>query len=333
MTEVAIRTLSMAQALNEALDEALAADPSVFLLGEDLADPAGGVSGVTGGLSTKYGEHRVLDTPISEAAIAGAAIGAALEGQKPVAEIMIMDFISIAMDMIVNLGAKARFMSANRTPCPITIRTACFGGLGSGATHSQTLEAWFMHIPGIKVVIPSTPADAKALLKASIFDPDPVLFLETVALYGSRGPVPEGSVATQIGRADIKRSGSDVTVVTYGRGVTDALAASEVLAGEGIDVEVLDLRSLVPLDFDAVRESVGRTRRAVVAHHAVEFAGPGAEIAARIGFELFSVLEAPVARVGGRFRPIPAAKELESAVLLSPGRIAEAVRATLGGSR
>ena len=171
------RTTTMMSALNEALDGALAADPRVFLLGEDLADPAGGVSGITAGLSTKHGRERVLDTPISEAAIAGAAIGAALEGQLPVAEIMIMDFITIAMDQIVNIAAKARFMSANRTSCPLTVRTASFAGLGSGATHSQTLEAWFMHMPGIKVIVPSTPADAKGLLTAAIFDPDPCLFV------------------------------------------------------------------------------------------------------------------------------------------------------------
>ena len=323
------RTLRYAAALNEALDEALAADPRVFLLGEDLADPAGGVNGVTTGLSTKHGKQRVLDTPISEAAIAGAAIGAAIEGQIPVAEIMIMDFISIAMDMIVNLAAKARFMSGNRTPCPVTIRTASFGGLGSGATHSQTLESWFMHVPGIKVVMPSTPADAKGLLKSAIFDPDPCLFVETVALFGTAGEVPGGDHFVELGVADVKRSGSDVTIVSYGRGVLDSLAAAEVLAGEGIDVEVLDLRTLVPLDLPAVLRSVGRTGRAVVAHYAVEFAGPGAELAARISADLFGQLKAPVARVGGRYRPIPAARNLEQAFYPTPDRIAEAVRATI----
>ncbi|SHM64175.1 alpha-ketoacid dehydrogenase subunit beta [Cryptosporangium aurantiacum] len=327
------KTLSVLNALNEALDEALAADERVFLLGEDLADPASGVSHVTSGLSTKHGKHRVLDTPISEAAIAGAAIGAAIDGQLPVAEIMIMDFIGIAVDQIVNLAAKARFTSAGRTPCPITVRTSSFGGLGSGATHSQSLEAWFMHIPGIKVVVPSTPADAKGLLKAAIFDPDPVLFVETNILYGKRGPVPTGDYVVELGKADVKRSGSDVTVVTYGRGVYDALDAAKALEDEGIDVEVLDLRTLVPLDVPAVLESVGRTGRAVVAHYAVEFAGPGAELAARISTDLFGQLRAPVARVGARFRPIPAAKELETAVYPSAERIASAVRATVGYAR
>jgi pyruvate dehydrogenase E1 component beta subunit len=322
----------MAGALNEALDEALAGDPRVFLLGEDLADPAGGVAGVTSGLSTKYGAQRVLDTPISEAAIAGAAIGAALEGQLPVAEIMIMDFITIAMDQIVNLAAKARFMSANRTPCPVTIRTATFGGLGTGATHSQSLEAWFMHVPGVKVIVPSTPADAKGLLKAAIFDPDPCLFLETVAIYGTTGEVPTGDYTIEIGKADIKRPGQTVTIIAHGRAVLDALQAAQQLAEEGVDAEVLDLRTLVPLDTETIFESVGRTGRAVIAHYATEFAGPGAELAARISTDLFHQLKAPVQRIGARYRPIPAARELESRVFPNPERIAEAVRSTLASA-
>jgi pyruvate/2-oxoglutarate/acetoin dehydrogenase E1 component len=331
--EVETKTMSVLNALNSALDEALAADPRVFLLGEDLADPASGVSHVTSGLSTKHGRHRVLDTPISEAAIAGAAIGAAIEGQIPIAEIMIMDFIGIAVDQIVNLAAKARFSSGGRTTCPITVRTSSFGGLGSGSTHSQSLEAWFMHMPGLKVVVPSTPADAKGLLTAAIFDPDPVLFMETNILYGRRGPVPIGEHVVELGKADIKRPGTDITVVTYGRGVYDALDAAKVLAEEGIEVEVLDLRTLVPLDREAIFESVGRTGRAVVAHTAVEFAGPGAEIAALINTELFGQLQAPVARVGARFRPIPAAKDLETAVFPNAERIASAVRTTVGYSK
>ena len=328
------KTLTVVGAITEALDEALAADPRVFLLGEDLADPAGGVSGATRGLSTKHGKDRVMDTPISESAIAGAAIGAAIEGRIPVAEIMIMDFITIAMDQMINLAAKARFMSANRTTCPLTIRTATFGGLGTGATHSQSLEAWFMHVPGLKVVMPSTPADVKGLLKSAIFDPDPVLFIETVACYGVRGEVPVGTDhVVELGRADVKRSGSDVTVVTYGRAVFDSLQAAEQLAGEGIDVEVVDLRTLVPLDMETVLESVGRTGRAVVSHYATEFAGAGAEIAAQINSSLFGQLQAPVARVGARYRPIPAAKGLEAEVYPNADRIAAAARAAVGFSR
>jgi acetoin:2,6-dichlorophenolindophenol oxidoreductase subunit beta len=323
------KTLTVLGALGEALDEALAGDPRVFLLGEDIADPAGGVIGVTAGLSSKFGEDRVLDTPISEAAIAGAAVGAAAEGRIPVAEIMIMDFIAIAMDQIVNIAAKARFMSAGRTTCPLTIRTATFGGLGSGATHSQSLDAWFMHIPGLKVIVPSTPADAKGLLKAAIFDPDPCIFVETVATYGESGEVPVGDYTIELGRADIKRGGTDITIVTYGRGVFDALQAAEELEGEGVSVEVLDLRTLVPLDIDAVLESVDRTGRAVVAHYATEFAGPGAELAAQISASLFGKLKAPVGRVGARYRPIPAGA-LEAHVHPNAARLSAAVRQTAG---
>ena len=326
MTEMTVR-----DALNRALDEAMTADDRVLVLGEDVADPAGGVSGVTKGLSTKYGDDRVLDTPISEAAIVGAAIGAAVDGLLPVAEIMIMDFIGIALDQIVNHAAKLRFMSGGRTPCPVTVRTAVFGGLGSGATHSQSLEAWFMHVPGLKVVVPSTPADAKGLLTSAIFDPDPCVFMETVITYGARGPVPdEIGYTVPLGEADVKRAGRDVTVVTYGRGVFDALTAAEQLAAEGVDVEVVDLRTLVPLDVPRVLESVAKTRRAVVAHYATRFAGPGAELAATIGHELFGELDAPVERVGARFAPIPAAAGLEAAVFPSAAAIADAVRTTVG---
>jgi pyruvate dehydrogenase E1 component beta subunit len=326
MTEMSVR-----EALNQALDEAMTADDRVLVLGEDVADPAGGVSGVTKGLSTKHGTDRVLDTPISEAAIVGAAIGAAVDGMLPVAEIMIMDFIGIALDQIVNHAAKLRFMSGGRTPCPVTVRTAVFGGLGSGATHSQSLEAWFMHIPGLKVVVPSTPADAKGLLTSAIFDPDPCVFMETVITYGARGPVPdEAGYVVPLGEADVKRTGRDVTVVTYGRGVFDALTAADQLAGDGIDVEVVDLRTLVPLDVPRVLQSVAKTKRAVVAHYATRFAGPGAELAATIGHELFGELEAPVERVGARFAPIPAAAGLEAAVFPSAAAIADAVRTTVG---
>jgi len=327
-------TISVREALNRALDEALASDQRVLVLGEDVADPAGGVSGVTKGLSTKYGGDRVLDTPISEAAIVGAAIGAALDGMLPVAEIMIMDFIGIAIDQIANHAAKLRFMSGGRTPCPITVRTAVFGGLGSGATHSQSLEAWFMHIPGLKVVVPSTPADAKGLLTSCIFDPDPCVFMETVITYGARGPVPtEAGFAIPLGQADVKREGSDVTVVTYGRGVFDALTAAEQLAADGIEAEVVDLRTLVPLDVPRVLASVRKTRRAVVAHYATRFAGPGAELAATIGQELFGELAAPVERVGARFAPIPAASALEAAVFPSAAAIADAARRTVSFGR
>ena len=320
-------TYTIREAVHIALDRALADDDRVILMGEDIADPAGGISGITNGLSTKHGADRVRDTPISEAAIAGAAVGAALEGMLPVAEIMIMDFIGIALDQIANHAAKVRFMSGNRTPCPVTFRTAVFGGTGNGATHSQSLEAWFMHIPGLKIIVPSTPAEAEGLLLSAIFDPDPCLFVESTATYGVKGPRPAGPIAPiPLGTADLKRAGSDVSVITYGRGVVDALQAATAVSADGIDVEVVDLRCLLPLDLPAVLASVGRTRRAVVAHHATEFAGPGAELAARIGHDLFGELLAPVERVGARFRPIPASVPLESAVGLSPARIENAIR-------
>jgi 2-oxoisovalerate dehydrogenase E1 component len=320
---------SLRVAINLALDEALGSDERVVLLGEDLADPAGGALGTTRGLSTKYGADRVRDTPISETAIAGAAIGAAMAGLLPVAEIMIMDFIGICLDQLVNLAAKSRYMSGGKLQVPLTVRTAVFGGLLSGATHSQTFEAWLMHVPGLKVVMPSTPADAKGLLTSCIFDEDPCVFVENVSLYASSGPVPDGSYAIPLGVADVKREGSDATVVTYGRTVRDALAAADELAAEGVAVEVVDLRTLLPLDTDTVLRSVAKTRRAVVAHHATAFAGPGAEIASTIGAELFGDLEAPVRRVGARFAPIGSAPTLEAAVMPSAADIAAAVRSTL----
>jgi pyruvate/2-oxoglutarate/acetoin dehydrogenase E1 component len=326
------KVMTMREALNLALDQALAADERVFLLGEDIADP--GASGPTAGLSTKYGHQRVLDTPISEAAIMGAAIGAAIDGMLPVAEIMIMDFIGIAADQLVNNAAKMRFMTAGRTTAPITVRTQVYGGLATGATHSQSLEAWFMHVPGLKVIVPSTPRDGKGLLTSAIFDEDPCLFIETIRLQGQKGPVPtDPGFSIPLGRADVKRPGTDVTIIGYGRSVHDALRAADVLAAEhGISAEVVDLRTLVPLDVETIVESVGRTRRAVVAHHAVRFAGPGAEIAAILGAELFGRLEAPIERVGARFVPTPAAAALEAAVLPSPARIVEAALKTVNAA-
>jgi pyruvate/2-oxoglutarate/acetoin dehydrogenase E1 component len=324
------KTMSMREAINLALDEALRTDPRVFLLGEDLADPAAGVNAVTRGLATAYGHDRVMNTPISEAAIIGAAVGASMEGYLPVAEIMIMDFIGIAMDQIANHAAKLRYMSGGRTTCPITVRTSIFAGTGSGGTHSQSLEAWFMHIPGLKVVYPSTPADAKGLLLSSIFDPDPVLFIEASRLYGVKGPVPEGDgLRIPIGKADVKRPGNDLTIVTYGLAVAHSLKAAELLSEEGIEAEIVDLRSLLPLDMDTVLTSVRKTRRAVIAHNATTFAGPGAEVAAQLSAKLFGELAEPVVRVGARFTPIPA-RASEAAVTLSVDDIVAAARTTMG---
>ncbi len=328
------REMTMREALNLALDQALASDERVLLLGEDIADP--GASGPTKGLSTRYGEDRVLDTPISEAAILGAAIGASLDGFLPVAEIMIMDFIGIAADQIINHAAKLRFMSGGRTTAPITVRTQVYGGLGTGGTHSQSLEGWFMHIPGLKVIVPSSPRDGKGLLTSAIFDPDPCIFVETIRLQGQRGMVPvDPGFTIPLGQADIKRPGRDLTIVSYGRGVIESMGAASKLEQEGISAEVLDLRTLVPLDVPALVESVGRTKRAVVVHDAVQFAGPGAEITATLQEELFGQLEAPIVRVGARFVPNPAAPNLEAAIYPSADRVVAAAhrildRATAG---
>ena len=323
-------TMTMRQALHSALDRALASDPDVLLLGEDIADPGGGISQVTKGLSTAYGPDRVRDTPISEAAIVGAALGAALAGCRPVAELMIMDFISIALDQLANHAAKARFMSGGLLGAPLTLRTAVFGGIGSGATHSQTLEAWLAHVPGLKVVVPGTPADAKGLLSACIFDDDPCVCIENVALYGTSGPVPDGDHRVPLGKARVARPGRDATIVTYGRTVRDALAAADLLRAEGAEVEVVDLRSLVPLDTDTVLGSVARTGRAVVAHHATRFGGFGAEVASLINEALFGRLDGPVLRVGAAFAPIGSAPALEAAVMPSAQGIADAVGQVLG---
>ncbi len=328
---MAEREMTMGEAINLALDQALARDERVVLLGEDIADPGGGIVGVTMGLSSKYGDRRVRDTPISEAAIAGAAVGAGLNGYRAVAEIMIMDFIGIALDQILNHAAKVRFMTAGRTTAPITIRTTVLGGMnmGTGATHSQSLEAWFMHIPGLKVAIPSTPADAKGMLTTAIFDDDPVLFMECGALYGRRGPVPVEEFTVPFGEAAVSRPGNDVTIVSYGLGMPTSLAAASTLEQHGVSVEVIDLRTLVPLDVPRVLESVSKTRRAVVVHNATRFAGPGAEVAATISHELFGRLAAPVERVGAGFVPIPSASTLESTAFPSATDVVDAARRTL----
>ena len=298
------KEMSMREALNLALDQAMAADDRVFLLGEDIADP--GASGPTAGLSTKYGHDRVLDTPISEAAIIGAAVGAAIDGLLPVAEIMIMDFIGIAADQLINNAAKLRFMTAGRTTAPITVRTQVYGGLATGATHSQTLEAWFMHIPGMKVIVPSTPRDGKGLLTSAIFDPDPCLFVETIRLQGQKGLVPtDPGFSIPLGQADVKRPGSDITLISYGRSVLECLAAAKTLQDQGVSAEVIDLRTLVPLDVDTIVASVRRTRHAVVVHDAVQFAGPGAEIVATLQAECFGELAAPIGRVARQVHPNP----------------------------
>ena len=234
-------------------------------------------------------------------------------------------------DQIINNAAKLRFMSGGRTTVPITVRTQVYGGLGTGATHSQSLEAWFMHIPGLKVIVPSTPRDGKGLLTSAIFDPDPCVFVETIRLQGQKGMVPvDPGFSIPLGQADIKQPGSDITLISYGRGVVECLAAAATLRESGIGAEVLDLRTLVPLDVPTMVESVRRTKRAVVVHDAVRFAGPGAEICATLQEELYGELAAPIARVGARFVPNPAARALEAAVYPSVDQIVEVAISSLG---
>ncbi|WP_371541695.1 alpha-ketoacid dehydrogenase subunit beta [Streptomyces sp. NBC_00554] len=328
-TETATKTRKMGQvqALNEALDIALGVDPSVFLLGEDIQEPNGGGFGVHKGLGNKYGTTRVRHTPISEQAIMGAAVGAAISGMRPVAEIMLMNFVHVCADQLINHAAKLRYMSGGRTPVPLTVRTATGTGGGFGAQHSDMLEAQLVHAAGLKVVVPSNPADAKGLLLSCIFDDDPCVFVEMSQLYfAGKGEVPEGDYRVPLGKARIARAGSDVTLLTYGRQVGDCLTVAETLAADGIDVEVVDLRTLNPLDTDAVLGSVAKTKRAVVVHEAVRRNGFGAELAATIQEELFGELAGPVLRVTAPDTPVPYAKSLEDAFLPGPVRIEAAVR-------
>jgi pyruvate/2-oxoglutarate/acetoin dehydrogenase E1 component len=316
------------QAINQALGDALAADPSVIVLGEDVAG-AGGSFKATRGLLERFGADRVRDTPISEAAIVGASVGAALSGLKPVVEIMFMDFVTLAMDAIVNQAAKAHFMFGGQNSVPMVVRLPHGGGLNAGPQHSQCLEAWFAHVPGLKVVCPANAADAYGLLRAAIDDPDPVIFVENKALYAQKSELDDAPAVVPIGKARIVRAGRDATVVAYGAMVAAAMSAAGTLAAEGVEVEVLDLRSLLPWDKAAVLDSVARTHRAVVVHEAVRAFGIGAEIAATIGEEGFDELDAPVARVGAPFMPVPFARSLEARYLPDAKAIVAAIRTTL----
>ncbi|MBN3788509.1 alpha-ketoacid dehydrogenase subunit beta [Burkholderia sp. Ac-20353] len=319
------------QAINLALDDALANDPNVILFGEDVADrEEGGVVGVTKGLSTKHGDTRVRSTPISEQAIIGAAIGASLAGMRPVAEIMLMNFTTVAMDMIVNHAAKLRFMSGGQTHVPITIRTMTGAGFSTGGQHSDFLEAWFAHTAGMKVVAPSSPADAYGLLLSCIDDDDPCIFVENMVSYWTPGAPPERGMRIPLGKANIVRQGNDVTVIAYSRQVGESVAVADRLAKEGISVEVVDLRTISPLDAETILKSVAKTKRAVIVHEAVRNFGVGAEVAARIQEELFGELKAPVRRVASHFCPVPFSKPLETAFVPSQDQIEAAVRSTLG---
>jgi pyruvate dehydrogenase E1 component beta subunit len=296
------------RAITEALEEEMARDESVFVVGEDVAYPGGSFS-ATRGLLERFGERRVKDTPISESAIIGLTLGAATQGLRPVAEIMFMDFLAVCMDQIVNQVAKARYMFGGQYRLPIVIRTPCGGGLNAGPQHSQCLEAWFAHVPGLKVVMPATPYDVKGLLKTAIRDDNPVLFVENKALYGLKGEIPEEEYLVPIGQADVKRPGRDVTVVATSRMVHQSLEAAQTLAKEGIEAEVIDLRTISPLDRETIFKSVEKTSKLVIAHEAVKAFGIGAEISAMVCEEMVDCLDGPILRVGAPYTPVPFSPE------------------------
>ena len=319
-----VRKTSFTQALNNALDLAMEKHAEMFVIGEDIAE-MGGDFGVTRGLLAKYGPERVRDTPLSEAAIIGTCAGAAMVGMRPLAEIMFADFIAECYDQIVNNVAKLHYMFDGQFKAPLVIRTACGGGFGGGPHHSQSVEGWFMNVPGIVIVAPSNPLDAKGLLLASIDSDDPVLFLEHKALYRSRAEVPAEYYTTPLGQAAIAREGSDVTVVAAMRMVPMALAAAEQAAADGVSVEVVDLRTIRPYDAETVLASAAKTGRVVVANEAPRIGGLGAELSARISEECFADLRGPVVRVDGLDTPIPFSVPLEHVVLPGEADIAAAI--------
>jgi len=324
-----MHTITYKEALREALREELLRDESVLLLGEDIEDPFGGTYKVTQGLSEEFGNKRVRNTPISEIAIVGAALGAAMTAMCPVAELMYVDFTGCAMDQIMNQVAKIRYMSGGQAEAPLVIRTQQGTGRSSAAQHAQSLEALFAHIPGLKVAMPSTPYDAKGMLKAAIRDPDPIIFLEHKLLYNTTGDVPDDEYTIPLGVADIKRSGSDITIVATSRMVLYSLEAAEILVKEGIDVEIVDPRSIVPLDEEMIFNSLRKSHRLVVVHEAVERNGWGAELSALVMEKCFDELDAPVKRIAAKNTPSPFAPELEAFVTPSVNDIVEGVRSLM----
>jgi acetoin:2,6-dichlorophenolindophenol oxidoreductase subunit beta len=324
--EAKVKPVTILQGINQAIADAMEADGKVLVLGEDVADPEdGGVCGVTKGLSSRFGDKRVRSTPIAEQAIIGAAIGASLVGYKPIAEIMLMNFTTVAMDMIVNHAAKLRFMSGGQTHVPIVIRTMTGTGFASGGQHCDYLEAWFAHTAGMKVVAPSNPADAYGLMRAAIDDPDPVLFIENLPNYWLPGTPPEPGSVVPLGKARIAKEGSDVTVLSYSRIMNEAMAAIKAIEEAGVSVEMIDLRTISPWDKETVLASVRKTGRCLIAHEAVTQFGVGAEIAATLSSELFGQLKKPVVRMGAPYAPVPFSKPLETAYTPDAKRIAEAV--------
>jgi acetoin:2,6-dichlorophenolindophenol oxidoreductase subunit beta len=326
--------ITIVQALNLALDHAMEDDEGVIMLGEDVAaKQGGGVFKISAGLTEKYGEHRIRATPISEQAIMGACVGAALAGMRPIAEIMLMNFLTVSMDQLVNHAAKLRFMSGGQTNVPLVVRTTTGVGVGFGGQHSDMLEAWFAHVPGLKIATPTNPADAYGLMRAAIDCNDPVIFIENILMYGNKGPAPERGYRVPLSKAAVAREGGDCTLITYGRTVLDAMDVAGQLADEGISVEVIDLRTIAPFDEAAVLASVAKTGRAVVLHEAVKAFGTGAEISARIQEKAFNALKAPVQRVGGAFSAVPMASALEQVWVPTKDGIKDAVRTTMNWKR
>ena len=323
------REITYVEAIAEAAHAILREQDTAFVAGEDVAG-AGGVFGSYRGLVDAFGAKRVVDTPISEEGIVGLGVGAAATGLRPVIDIMFMDFLGECMDEVANQMAKMRYMFGGAAKLPITVVTMSGAGMNMAAQHSQSLEAWLCHLPGLKVVAPATPRDAKGLLVAAARDDNPVFVVLNKLSLRHRGPVPEATYAVPIGEASVVREGADVTFVTYSRMVREATAAAETLAGEGVDAEIVDLRSLQPLDIDTVVRSVRKTHRAVVVHEAVRFGGLGGEIAAQIQELAFDDLDAPVARVGAPFSPVPFSSVLEQAYLPNADKIVAETRSLLG---
>jgi pyruvate/2-oxoglutarate/acetoin dehydrogenase E1 component len=323
--------LTYREAVRDTLATAMREDEDVFIMGEDIAE-MGGSMGVTQGLVDEFGPERVRNTPISEMAIVGAGIGAAMQGMRPVVEIMYEDFLTLSLEQIVNQAAKHRYMSGGQLKVPLTIRTQGGAGWSPGAQHAQQLEAWLVHIPGLKVVFASTPEDVRGLLWSSIYDDNPVIFFEHRTLYGIKANVPDELEPIPLGRARVHREGEDVTVIATGRLVHESLAAAEEAEKEGVSVEVVDPRTLQPLDEDSLVGSVKKTNRAVVAHEAVTRMGFGAEVAAVLQFQAFDWLDAPIERVGAKFVPLPFAPVMEEFVVPHAEDVLEAIRRTVGRS-
>jgi pyruvate dehydrogenase E1 component beta subunit len=319
-----MKQMTYAEAIRDGMRVEMHRDPNVYLAGEDVAQ-FGGCFGVTAGLYEEFGPKRVMNTPISEAVIVGHAVGAATAGLRPIAEIMFVDFMGCCMDELFNQAAKMRYMFGGKARVPMVLRTPCGAGMSAAAQHSQSVESWFTHIPGVKTVMPGTPADAKGLMIAAIRDDNPVIYIEHKQLLPVAGEVPEGEYVVPLGKADIKREGSDITIVTWSWMLQKCLAAAEDLAAKGIQAEIVDLRTLIPLDKDAILKSVAKTGKLLVVHEEVKTSGFGGEIAAMVVEEGFDYLDAPIMRVTPPDTPIPFNPILEGAYLPSEEKIAQAV--------